>query len=523
MRWKPDFRQLSPYAQAIGWGFLGVGAFAPFSLWPLGIICWAALYLLLRTSGGLCRALGIGFAFGLAQFLTGVSWVYVSMHDIGGMPLLLSLLATLLFAASLAIYPALAALLFRLSHGATLQTLGMHTQAQALPTQASPLLFAAAWTLCELLRGSLFTGFPWLNLGYAEAPPSPLAGYAPIIGGFGLSFVTAWLAGIFAEFWLRFRNSGWHWSAALSSPALAFVVLLGGGTVLGQLSWTQPEGSPIKVSLLQGNVPQSMKWQPEQYVQTLLTYFQLARNNPATLIVLPETAIPSMLSEAPAEFLQDLQRIGQEQRGNILMGVPTGETTHGRSWYANSAVSMGVDPLQIYNKMHLVPFGEVTPPGFGWFLKMIKMPLPNFTAGEADQPLMQLSHQKIAVNICYEDIFGAAIAERADAATLMVNMSNTAWFGDSLAQPQHLQIAQIRALENGRPMLRATNTGMTAVIGPKGERQAVLAAFTRNALIANVQGMQGITPFQRWFNWPVISLSVLIIGWGLLTRRRRAL
>jgi apolipoprotein N-acyltransferase len=255
----------------------------------------------------------------------------------------------------------------------------------------------------------------------------------------------------------------------------------------------------------------------------LITYFQLARNNPATLTVLPETAIPSLLSEAPTEFLQDLQRIGQEQRGNILMGVPTGENTAGRNWYANSAVSMGVDPLQVYSKTHLVPFGETTPPGFAWFLKLIQMPLPDFVRGDADQPPMVLNHQKVAVNICYEDIFGAEIAQRADDATLMVNLSNTAWFGDSLAQPQHLQIAQIRALENGRPMLRATNTGMTAIIGPRGERQAVLAAFTRNALIGSVQGMQGTTPFQRWHNWPIIGLSLTLLAWGLLTRRRRSI
>ena len=519
MRWKPDFRRLSPYAQAIGWGFLGVAAFAPFSLWPLGIICWAGLYLLLRSAQSKRQAAGIGFFFGLSQFLTGVSWVYVSMHDIGGMPMLLALVATLLFAAYLAIYPLLAGAGFALC-------LAGRSASQALSTARldsglfRPLLFAACWLLTEWLRGTLFTGFPWLNLGYTQTPPSPLAGYAPILGGYGLSFMTAWLAGLCGEFWLRLRNTGWHWSSSLNPQSLVFAALITGGALLQPVQWTQPEGSPLKVSLLQGNVPQSMKWQPEQYVQTLITYFQLARNNPATLIVLPETAIPSMLSEAPAEFLQDLHRIGQEQRGNILMGVPTGETSKERSWYANSAVSMGIDPLQVYNKVHLVPFGEITPPGFSWFLKLIQMPLPNFTAGEADQPLMQLSHQKIAVNICYEDIFGAAIAQRAEDATLLVNMSNTAWFGDSLAQPQHLQIAQVRALENGRPMLRATNTGMTAVIGPQGERQAVLAAFTRNALVTTVQGMRGTTPYQRWFDWPIIGFSLMILGWGLLTRRR---
>ena len=526
MRWKPDFRRMSPYAQAIGWGFLGVAAFAPFSLWPLGMISWAGLYLLLRNAQTKRQAAGIGFSFGLSQFLAGISWVYVSMHDIGGMPMLLSLTATLLFAAYLAMYPMLAALCFRLCNGAQHSTQSPTSAQIARPDAglARPLLFAASWLLAEWLRGTVFTGFPWLNLGYTQAPPSPLAGFAPIVGAYGLSFITAWLAGVCAELWIRLRNAGWHWSASVTPQSAIIAALFTSGALLHQAHWTQPEGTPLKVSLLQGNVPQSMKWQPEQYVQTLLTYFQLARNNPATLIVLPETAIPSLLSEAPAEFLQDLQRIGQEQRGNILMGVPTGEnnpTTPTQNWYANSAVSMGVDPLQVYNKVHLVPFGEITPPGFGWFLKKINMPLPNFTAGETDQPLMQLNHQKIAVNICYEDIFGAAIAQRADEASLMVNMSNTAWFGDSLAQPQHLQIAQIRALENGRPMLRATNTGMTAVIAPNGERQAVLAAFTRNALVTSVQGMSGRTPYQRWFDAPTLVLSLVLLGWGLLTRRQR--
>ena len=521
MRWKPDFRRMSPYAQAIGWGFLGVAAFAPFSLWPLAMICWAGLYLLLRDAPTKRRAAGIGFTFGLSQFLGGVSWVYVSMHDIGGMPMLLALTATVLFAAYLALYPMLASVLFRLCANGQSTALAPQYIGRPDAGLARPLLFAACWLLTEWLRGTVFTGFPWLNLGYTQAPPSPLAGYAPILGGYGLGFLTAWLAGISGELWIRLRNAGWHWSASANPQSAVLVALLASGALLQQVSWTQPEGTPLKVSLLQGNVPQSMKWQPEQYVQTLLTYFQLARNNPATLIVLPETAIPSLLSEAPAEFLQDLQRIGQEQRGNILMGVPTGENTPERNWYANSAVSIGVDPLQIYNKVHLVPFGEITPPGFGWFLKKINMPLPNFTAGDPDQPLMQLNHQKVAVNICYEDIFGAAIARRADEATMMVNISNTAWFGDSLAQPQHLQIAQIRALENGRPMLRATNTGMTAVLLPNGDRQAVLSAFTRNALITSVQGMSGKTPYQRWFEGPILVLSVILLGWGLLTRRQR--
>ncbi len=522
MRWKPDFRRMSPHAQALGWGLLGVGAYAPFSLWPLGIVCWAGLYLLLRQPGTLRRALGIGFAFGLGQFLGGVSWVYVSMHDVGGMPAALALLATFLFSGYLALYPMLTAGLFRLIHSGHAALHQTHDTINRVPRLFSPLIFAASWSLFEILRGALFTGFPWLSLGYAEAPPSPLAGYAPILGVYGLSFMTCWIAGMTGELWLRLRSQAWRWSGVLNPIAIVIAMLVLGGIGLHQISWTKPEGTPIKVSLLQGNVPQTMKWQPELYVQTLLTYFQLARNNPATLMVLPETAIPSLLSEAPPEFLQDLQRIGQEQRGNILLGVPTGEATRDRSWFANSAVSMGVDPLQVYSKVHLVPFGETTPPGFGWFLKLIQMPLPNFTAGEADQPLMQLNNQKVAVNICYEDIFGSEIAQRTKQATVMINLSNTAWFGDSLAQPQHLQIAQIRALENGRPMLRATNTGMTAVIGPRGERQAVLAAFTRNALIANVQGMQGTTPFQRWRNWPVIGLCLTLLLWGLFTRHHRS-
>jgi len=206
MRWKPDFRKTSAHAQALGWGLIGVGAFAPFSLWPLGIICWLGLYLLLRQPGTLRRALGIGFAFGIGQFLGGVSWVYVSMHDVGGMPVPLALLATTLFAAYLALYPMLAAGAFRLMHGGHATLHQTHDTLSRVPRLFTPLIFAASWTIFEVLRGVVFTGFPWLSLGYAESPPSPLAGYAPILGVYGLSFITCWIAGLAGEIWQRARN-----------------------------------------------------------------------------------------------------------------------------------------------------------------------------------------------------------------------------------------------------------------------------------------------------------------------------
>ncbi|MCP5268130.1 MAG: apolipoprotein N-acyltransferase [Zoogloeaceae bacterium] len=476
---------------------LGAGSvfsFAPFDLFPLAWLTLAGLFWLLGSVSRARAAAAIGFAFGLGWFGLGTSWVYVSLSMFGGLPPPIAAVATVLFCAVLALYPAAAAGLYvRWRQG----------KANAV---TDALLFAALWVLAEWVRGWLFTGFPWLALGYSQTSPSPLAGYAPLTGVLGVSFASACLAALLVSF-ARTRS--------LRALGLA-VALLAAGQGLAGIAWTQPFGAPIKVALLQGNVPQDLKWRPEKLSDSLRIYGALMREHPATLTVLPETAIPTFLSQLPRPYLESLLEHAQAQQGDVLFGIAAGDGEN----YANAAVSIGHSPTQLYYKSHLVPFGEFVPPGFGWFLDMMQIPMSSFTPGPDRQPPMEIAGQKIAINICYEDVFGGEIIRALPQATILVNLSNTAWFGDSLAQPQHLQIARMRALETGRPMLRATNTGMTAVVGADGKVQAVLPPFTRDALVAEVQGFAGSTPYVRWGNWAIIAAMLLLLAGVRLAQRR---
>ncbi|WP_303786493.1 apolipoprotein N-acyltransferase [Azovibrio restrictus] len=478
--WQEGRAALLPAFLAGGGGVL---AFAPFGLaWLLPLLLALLFHLLVRASAW-GQAAWRGGAFGLGLFLAGVSWVYVSLSVFGGMSMPLAALATLLFCAYLALFPALLGGLLRRFLPA------------ALWRQA--LLFAALWALADLLRGWLFTGFPWLALGYSQVPPSPLAGYAPLLGVYGLTFLTA-LAGA----WLLWRPWGW----------LGIAVLLAGGWGLQQIQWTQPRGEPLSVALVQGNVAQDLKWRPERFAATLTLYRDLVSHHPARLTILPETALPAFLDDIPRDYLMELKALAARQQGDLLLGVPTGT---GEAYW-NSAVSFGASPSQQYSKTHLVPFGEFIPPGFAWFLDLARIPMSSFSPGPVFQPPLALAGQQVAVNICYEDLFGRELLSAVPEATLLVNMSNTAWFGRSLAQPQHLQIARLRALETGRPMLRATNTGMTAVVQPDGRVQAVLAPFTTGVLEAQVQGYTGSTPYVLLGDGAALLLVLLALGAALL-------
>ena len=467
-------------------GAASVLGFAPFYLFPVPLITLALLAWLWQGAAPRTAAMQ-GFAFGAGCFLAGVSWVYVSMHVFGGMPPLLAGLAAFLFCCLLAMFPALAGFAFaRLRSGRL---------------WADALLFASVWTLTEWLRSWVLTGFPWLSFGYAQTPPSPLAGYAALLGVYGVGFAAAMVAVLYG---LTFpRRERW-----LSSGA-AIVALLGVGAGLATIEWTQPVGKPVSVSLLQGNIEQSLKWKPERLQQSLETYLRLARAHPAQLIVLPETALPLMLDQLPRDYVAELRRPALDRKGDVLLGIAA-QDAQGR--YYNSAVGFAQENIQFYRKSHLVPFGEFTPPAFAWTLALLKIPMSNFSPGAAAQPPLALAGQKVAVNICYEDVFGGEIIRALPEATLLVNLSNTAWFGDSLAQPQHLEIAQMRALETGRPMLRATNTGMTAIVSPRGRVERVLPPFSEGALVAEVSGYTGATPYVRWGNMAVLLLA----GAGLL-------
>lgn len=486
-------------ALACGLGLIAVAAFAPLALAPLMVASLAGLYALLRGAVSVRQAALMGFDWGLGCFLGGVSWVYVSMHDVGGMALPLAGVATMAFCGVLALFPALAMALFQ----RWVRGLGWGPEAAG---------FAALWTLGELARGTLFTGFPWLAVGYTQTPPSPLAGYAPVLGVYGLSFLTALLAALA----VHMVTPAQLWRKVILLLVAALVLM--GGAQLQNVDWTEPTGKPLRMSLLQGNIPQALKWDPANLHLSFETYLRLTREHPADLIVLPETAIPLLFDQIPGEVLDDLTR-----HGPVLMG--TAMSRAGGEGYVNAAVGLdgrqGEMPrvLQVYAKRHLVPFGEYIPPGFDWFFMLVNIPMNGFSVGPPQQSPIELAGQRLMPNICYEDLFGEELIAGAAQSSILVNVSNTAWFGHSLAQPQHLQIARMRALETGRPMVRATNTGMTASITPRGEVAAVLAPFVADALEVTVQGTAGLTPYVRFGNGPVGGLVALALLSSVVLRR----
>lgn len=469
-------------------GAAGVFAFAPFGLFWLAPLVCLGLFLFLGRAVGVRQAFLTGWAFGGGFFLLGVSWVYVSLSVFGGMPPWLAGFATLLFCVVLGLFPALVGAAFK------------RWQPEGAVRQA--LFFAALMMLADWLRGWLFTGFPWLALGYSQAAPSPLAGFAPLLGVHGLDLLVAAAGALLAR---------WR----IGVPVM--VVLVAAGFGLRQVAWTEPVGEPVSVALVQGNIPQEMKFKPEHFVRTLLSYRDLVAANPAKLTVLPETAFPAFLDQIPPEFLDDMKHLAARQGGDLIVGAATGDRE-----YWNSAATFGASPTQVYSKTHLVPFGEFIPPGFAWFMAMANIPMSSFSRGPEVQPPFALAGQRVAADICYEDAFGEEIIRALPEATLLVNMSNTAWFGRSLAQPQHLQISQMRALETGRPMLRATNTGMTAVVAPDGAVQAVLPPFTTGVLRAEVLGYQGLTPYARLGNWPALLGALLFLLAAFLQPPRRS-
>jgi apolipoprotein N-acyltransferase len=367
------------------------------------------------------------------------------------------------------------------------------------------LLVPAAWVLFEWLRSWIFTGFPWLSVGYA-AVGWPIQGFGPLAGVFGLSFLTISLAGMV---WLLVHQRR-------SKFALALILVLAAGEGLRHVPWSQPVGETVSASLLQGNIEQDLKFRPERYPPILETYARLAQGSAAKLIVLPETAIPRFYDRIEPEYLALLEAVAKRNGGDLLLGVPyrtnTGE-------YFNSVISLGSSPRQAYHKSHLVAFGEFIPPGFGWVLRVLHIPLSDFSRGAIDQPPIAAAGQRVAVNVCYEDVFGDEIARRLPEATLLVNMSNVAWFGDSLAPAQHLQIARLRAIETGRMHLAATNTGITAAIDRDGRVLARLPQFSEGRLEVLAQGYSGATPYSRYRDWPVVVVSLLVLVFATLFAR----
>ena len=488
-------------------GLLAVPGFAPFSFFPLPVFALAVLFVSWLRAENPHAAAKTGFAFGFGLFGAGIGWIYVALHDYGDMPLLLALPATALFAAFIALFPAL---------------VGYAQAKLRAPAWASVLLvMPALWVLIEWLRGMIFTGFPWLTLGYAHSD-SPLAGYAPLLGVYGVSLAAAMSAGLLA--WLydvgvsHARDKKYRGHGPLLQLMLIGIIWII-GALLRTVSWTQAHGEPFTVALVQGNIAQELKFNEDALVGTLETYRRLALQSEARLTVLPETALPLLRNEIPPSLLEQLRDHAKQNGGDMLIG--SFERNDGS--YYNSVFTLGAADEQHYRKQHLVPFGEFIPmrPLIGWFInEVLNIPMGDLGRGDKQQAPLSIAGQRVAANICYEDVFGEEIIRALPQATLLVNVTNDAWYGHSHAAAQHNQIAQMRALESGRMMLRATNTGVTSIIGVDGKLLQQLPQNQEGVLLGMAQGYDGVTPYARWGNTAVLLLIALMLAsaWGL--RRR---
>jgi apolipoprotein N-acyltransferase len=512
-------------------GALHALSFAPdplpqWALSPLQLCTMAWLVTCIwRAPNGLYAARRAWF-FALGSFVVGLYWLTISMHVYGYMPMPLAIAALIALSAYLAVFASLAAWLVHFLKAIRVTSLSAMSWAV--------LAWAAAWTLSEWLRATLFTGFPWLNSGYAHVD-SWFAGWSSVLGLYGVTFVTAFVAATIAA--LVGMNASHPKRALIGVIAFGLAAI---GWTLGQVNWSIPAGAPLVARLVQGNVDQGVKFTPNHLSKIIQEHLRLAATpvpagSPSPqVVVLPETVMAVFQHQIAQSAWQAWIDVAKRQNSTILMGAALFDTKTGN--YTNSVI--GIDSnttvqqlsegtmTQRYDKSHLVPFGEFVPFGFRWFVNLMSIPLGDFTRGSATQQPFTVGNQRIAPNICYEDVFGEELLpavrgmHETGGATILANFSNLAWFGDSWALRQHWQMSRMRALETSRPILRATNTGATGAIDHRGRDIAQLPPNRIGVLDTTVQGQQGLTPYVRFGNSLILGLSVLILAVAWLRRKR---
>ncbi len=429
-----------------------------------------------------------GFLFGLGWFVHGIHWLFYSLHFHGAMPAPIAAVTIVLLSSVLALFPAF-----------SMYLTNRYIKTSALLMVA--LVYPVGWIIFEWLRGYVLTGFPWVQTGIAHID-TPLAGFAPLTGGLGTGLMAAVIAGLIVASLLKKGTKNTFFK--ISIPLISGIYI--SGYLLGLIQWTQPVGELIKVSLIQGNITQAEKWKRENRWPTMKMYRELTQENwQSDLIIWPETALPGFRNGV-RKYLNELREEAEKNNTEVLLGVFVRNQQTKR--YYNSVITLDD---QVYKKRHLVPLGEYFPfrALLGFFSQWVNIPMSDIENGAAEQPLIKAAGQSIGVNICFEDAFDRDVLRDLPEATLLVNVSNDAWFEDSPEPWQHHQIARMRALETGRYLLRATNTGVSSVIGPKGEVLAISSQFKREVLTADVTGYEGATPYTLWANY-------LLVGGGML-------
>ncbi|MGD8803998.1 MAG: apolipoprotein N-acyltransferase [Gammaproteobacteria bacterium] len=436
------------------------------------------------------------FAFG--AIATGISWIFFSLYFHGGSPAVLAVVMIILLSAFLALFPAVAAYL-------------TNRCCAARDLMRLMIVFPCVWLLAEWFRGYVMTGFAWMQPGYTQID-LPLSGYAPVFGNHAVGALVAFSAAALVALLLKKLS----WQKAIFITAIIWVV----GFALKQINWTQPAGEDVEIAIIQGNIPQEMKWKRSMYRSTLQMYRDLTlAHKDADLVIWPETAIPDYRHRVPA-YIAGLRQALHQTDTDLLIGLFIKNMDNDR--YYNSVISVGGGE---YLKRHLVPLGEYIPfrSLLGFFNRWINIPMSDIDSGPDDQPLIVAAGQPLGISICFEDAFSRDVRRDLPEATILVNVSNDAWFDGSHESHQHHAIARMRALETGRYLLRATNTGISSVIGPQGEEVEVAPAFERHVLRARVTPLQGRTPYVLWGDAFIVVLAFMLVGvacaWPRLSKR----
>jgi apolipoprotein N-acyltransferase len=476
--------------------------FAPYGWWPMALAAPAVLFALIR---GLPprRALTVGWAFGIGLFGLGTYWLYTCLHIFGLVPIWLTLILQTVLVLVMAGYLAALCYLanrFWLKPNATRDW----------------LVLPALWVLLEWLRGWLLSGFPWLSTGYALID-SPLAGWAPLFGVYGVTWAAAALSVAVNVLLLP--------GAARSRRAVAVgvvIVLLGIPVLLRMHSWTQSAGAPIAIAAVQGAVPQDQKWQVKNRQMTLDRYWRLTEQAwGARIVIWPESSLPAIANNLQ-DYLGKLREQGRVHHTDLAIGLVNFDVNTAQ--YFNGLLVMAASPQDRdgwYYKRHLVPFGEYfpVPATVRSWMRLMSLPNEDFTPGAARQPTLGAAGQKLGLTICYEDAFGSQQLSVLREATLLINVTNNAWFGDSMAPHQHLQIARMRALETERYLVQASNDGMTAAVDARGRIVASLPQFVEGVMHADIEPRSGLTPYARFGNYPVVAGALGLLGLAVWRRR----
>jgi len=487
-------------------------SFAPTEFWWLQLISTGALVALLADAPARASA-ARAWAFGFGWLGAGFWWLYISLHVYGLLPAWLSMLAVAVLAALLSLYYAIAGWAWvRLRRNRPL---------------VDAVLFSAVWLMAELARGQFLTGFPWIAGGYAHTS-GPLAAWAPYVGVYGIGALAAFVSAAVALVLLGLRGPQTRAPLFTLGPLLVPLAALAVGVALPQ-AFTHSTGV-LTVSLLQPNVAQDVKFEDAHVAQALAWHVARLSEAPGQLVVTPESSLPILPVQIPREVWQDYEKPFNKTGRSALVGVFTGDDEHG---YTNSLVGLDTKhhmtdgTFYRYGKRHLLPFGEYVPPGFHWFVAMMKIPIGDQAAG-VDKASFAVGAQRVRPLICYEDLFGEDFAPSMvgpNAATVMANATNLAWFGRRMIQDQHLQFSRMRALEFQRGQVRATNTGATAVIDWHGQVTARLPAETEGELDAQVEGRIGDTPYGSWVArlrlWPLWGLALAQLLFVVFMPRRR--